>query len=221
MIEIVNTSRHELVVVRRRDEGAQRLVADLRRGEPPILAGRLAEDFVIIDAVRPHGHVFTRMTPGTYLFADRHARRETTATDVAVTHVAGSRTNGPVPAAASEVKVTRHNRLDMPNPTYAESALYDVNYGTHATQIRLYKLRSGVSARRLAAFASHPTWTRLAHLPVSRAFDLAALAAGRSVSDTQLPAAGRYVAVAAPLLHDQNGRPHLRRDLVAVVKIRN
>jgi hypothetical protein len=220
-VNIANVSSHELVLVRRKDAGARRLVTDLRQGDGQFLAGRLADDFLVVDTVRPHAHVYPHLTPGTYLFADRHPRAATTKADVAVMRVSGSRKDGEIPASADEVTVTRQNTLRMHNPTYAQSALYMANRGTHTVQIRLYKLSTTVTEQQLRAFTSQPTWRRLAHLPVTKAFDLASLGVGRGVSDTKLPSAGRYVAIAAPLLHEQTQRPHLRRQLVASVRIRD
>jgi hypothetical protein len=220
-VEVANRSSHELLVVRRKEAGVDRLIADLRRGDGHILAGGLAGDFLIIDTLRPHAHVYAHLARGSYLVADRRGAATKASSDVAKILVAGSRKDAPIPAAADQIKVTEHNRLSAHDPTYALSALLTDNRGTHAMQLRVYEPRSTVTARQLRGFTAHPTWTRLAHLPVRTAFDLATLAAKRWASSTQLPSRGRYIVVAIPLLHQATQRPHLRRQLVASIKIRH
>jgi hypothetical protein len=218
--EIRNHSDHELVMVGAPRYGAGRLVADLRRGDAPILPGRLARDFVVVDTIAPHGDVFTTLRRGTYLIAERSSNTATAA-DVATVRVAGTRSTQPVPLAASEVRFTKTNHLSLPDPTYAESALYIVNHGTRTVQIRLYRLARPATAAQITAFTSHPSWARLSRLPVTSSTDLATITAGHWVSDGNLPAVGRYIAVAAPLLPSSDHRPQLKPALVASTNVKN
>lgn len=217
---IANHSARELIVVARGTFGSRRLVNDLRRNNGPILAGALARDFTVIDTITPHTGVYTAMRPGSYLIAKCHAP-EATAADVAAVRVTGSRRGVLVPVAESVVRFRTKNRLAMPNPTYAESALYIDNRGTRAVQIRLYRLARRVTTPQLTAFTARPSWARLKRLPVVRANDLATLAAGRWVSNGGLPARGRYLAVAVPLLPSGHHRPALRPSLVAATRVKS
>lgn len=215
---IANRSSQELVVVARRALGARRLVADLRRSRGPILSGALAHDFTVVDTLTPHAHVYTVLRRGAYLIARRHAGAET-AKDVATVRAAGSGPGAAVPAAASIVRFTRNDHLAMTNPTYAMSALYLRNDGTCTVQIRFYRLAATEPAGQLATFTSHPSWSRLQQLQVSHATDLATMAPGRWITDGDLPAGGRYLTIAVPLLPRSDHRPALRPAWVAAVRV--